>query len=55
MNKIYIYETNRQTMKKRLFRIILMGCNSNFKNLNEVVDYVNKLDDNNYFYTWEIN
>jgi len=54
MKKIYIYENNRQTMKKRVFRLIYIGHNTHFNNLDDVVNYINKLDDENYFYTWEI-
>lgn len=54
MKKIYIYENDRQTLRKRVFRLILMGCNSHFNSFNDVADYVSKLDDENYFFTWEV-
>ena len=54
MKKVYIYEVNRQTLKKRLFRIINWGYNSHFKTLKDVNDYINYLDDEKYYYIWEI-
>ena len=55
MKKIYIYETNIQTMKKRIFRIIDIENNDNFRTLKDVVDYINHLEGkyDKYFYTWE--
>lgn len=53
MKKIYIYEINRQTMKKRLFRIVLLGYSS-IKNFVELNEYINRLDDDKYYYTWEV-
>ena len=54
MSKIYIYEINRETLKKRLFRVINLGNKAPYKNLEDVDNLINYLDDEINYYTWEV-
>lgn len=54
MTKILISSNDRQTMKKKDFQYINIGVKYYIKNFEELAKYVNDLDDENYFYTWEI-
>ena len=54
MKKILINAVNRQTMKKKDFQIIFIGTKYYYKNFEELAKYVNSLDDEKYFFTWEI-
>ena len=50
---LVIYRTDYNTLRKSIFRIIdMLKCP--FKNFAEIDIYCKKLDNKQFFYTWEI-
>lgn len=55
MKNLYIYEINRQTMNKRIFKLLInVEQWEEFKDFKDIATYVSSLDNSKSFYTWEI-